>query len=70
MSPPGRLPGASPGVLFAALGIALCQAVEPLLGATLSRNLIAVCLLWALIGAALAGLSAWIIPPKSRVQEV
>lgn len=67
--PAGAFTGGFAGVLFAALGVALCQAIEPVLGATRSGSLIAVGLLWALIGAALAGLSAWIIPPRSRVEE-
>jgi hypothetical protein len=61
--------GAVLGVLIASIGVAVCRAVEPILGPTLAGSLIATTILWGLIGLAAAGTSLALWPPK-RVQEV
>ncbi len=52
----------------AALFVAFCRVVEPMLGG-LSRSTVAVALLWAAIGAAKAGLSLWFVPYRKPAEE-
>jgi hypothetical protein len=60
--PPAAFAGAFAGVLCAALLVAACRAVEPLLGSGLASSPLAVSLLWAILGTGLGGLSVWLIP--------
>jgi hypothetical protein len=52
------------GVLGAALLVAACRTIEPILGPGLAGSGVAVCVVWALLGAILAGVSAVIVPPR------
>lgn len=63
--PTGAFAGAFAGLLVSALAVAACRSVEPSLGVTLGHSLIAAALLWAILGAALAGVSAWIVPYRA-----
>jgi hypothetical protein len=54
------------GVFAATVLVAACRTLEPLLGRTLAASPIAVCLLWGVLGAALAGLSAVLAPPRTE----
>jgi hypothetical protein len=56
--------GGIAGVLAAALLVAACRTIEPLLGAGPAASPIAVCLLWGALGAALAVASAALVPPR------
>jgi pSer/pThr/pTyr-binding forkhead associated (FHA) protein len=59
---PSSFAGAFAGVLLAALVVAACRAIEPTLGHGLVGTTLVLVALWAVLGAALAGLSAWLIP--------
>jgi hypothetical protein len=52
-------------VLAAAVVIAACRTIEPLLGAALSASPVAVCVLWMAAGAVLAAASAVVAPPPT-----
>ena len=56
--------GACAGVLAATLLIAACRTIEPILGTGTSASPVAVCLLWVVLGATLAGISAVLAPPR------
>jgi hypothetical protein len=56
--------GAIAGILVAALFVAACRSIEPLLGAALSGWLLVDAALWAGIGVAFAGSSLWLLPVK------
>ncbi len=60
----GALAGAFAGIIASAVLVATCRAVEPILG-TWATSVVAVCGLWALIGAGLAGLSILVVKGKS-----
>ncbi|WP_143206705.1 hypothetical protein [Singulisphaera sp. GP187] len=62
--PPAGFAGACAGVLVAAIVVALGRAVEPALGPALSRSLWGSGLLWAGLGAGMAGLSLLTAPPR------
>jgi hypothetical protein len=62
--PTGAFAGGFAGVVASTLVVASCRAVEPILGSW-STSVIAVCLLWGLIGAGLAGLSIVLVKGKS-----
>ena len=55
-APTGAFAGGFAGVIAASALVAICRSVEPILG-TWSTSVLAVCLLWALIGSGLAALS-------------
>jgi hypothetical protein len=55
-------------VLTATLLVAICQAVEPLFGAGISSNLIAVVMIWGVLGAVLGAGSLRVIPEGRRDQ--
>jgi hypothetical protein len=67
--PPAAFAGACAGVLLAALVVAACRAVEPLLGSGPGSSPWAAVLLWAVLGAGLGGLSAWLVPPPRHARE-
>ena len=56
--------GACAGVLAATVLIAACRTIEPMLGPAVAASPVAVCLLWGVLGAALAGVSAVLAPPR------
>jgi hypothetical protein len=56
--------GGVAGVLGAAVLVAACRTIEPILGPGLGGSGVAVCLLWGLLGAIVAGVSAVAIPPR------
>jgi hypothetical protein len=56
--------GAFAGVLAAAVVVAACRTIEPILG-PLATSPIAACLLWGLLGLGLAGLSAELVPAST-----
>jgi FHA domain len=62
--PTGAFAGGFAGVIGAAALVACCRSVEPFLGGW-STSIIAVCGLWGMIGAALAGLSILFVKRKS-----
>lgn len=62
--PPAGFAGWCVGVLAAALVVALCRAVEPILGPAPSRTIWASGTLWTFLGAAIAALSLWFAPPR------
>lgn len=64
--PPASFAAGCAGVLAAAFVVALCRAVEPILGPAASRSFWTAGLLWAGLGAGLAGLSLIIAPPAPR----
>jgi hypothetical protein len=57
--------GGVAGVLAAALVVAACRTIEPILGPGLAGSGVAVCLLWGLLGAIAAGVSVVIVSPRS-----
>ncbi len=61
--PSGGFAGACFGLVVASAIVAACRSVEPLLGAW-STSIAAVCLLWAALGAALAGASSLLTPKE------
>jgi hypothetical protein len=52
------------GVLGASLLVAACRTIEPILGSRLAGSGVVVCLVWALLGAIGAGVSAVTVPPR------
>jgi hypothetical protein len=67
--PASGFAGGFAGVLAAALLVAACRTIEPILGTKLAASPIAACLLWGLLGAGLAAVSAWLAPPTRPVAE-
>jgi hypothetical protein len=65
---PAAFAGAVAGALGATVLVAACRTVEPLLG-SLPSSPVAACLLWAVLGAALAGTSAWLIPYQPTTES-
>ena len=61
--PTGAFAGGCAGVIASTAVVAACRSVEPFLGAW-STSVVAVCLVWALIGAALAALSTLLVKGK------
>jgi hypothetical protein len=64
--PYGLFAGAFGGMLLAELAVIATRAVESLSGADLP--LVAACVLWGLLGAALAGLSELLVPHEARTE--
>jgi hypothetical protein len=62
-APMGAFAGGFAGLIVASALVATCRGVEPILGSW-SSSVIAVCVLWAMIGSALAGLSTLIVKGK------
>jgi hypothetical protein len=62
-APPGGFAGACAGVIASSGLVAACRSIEPVLGGW-STSILAVCLLWALLGAGLAGLSTLVFKGK------
>ncbi len=62
--------GGCVGVFAAALTIASCRAVEPMLGAALSSSPIVLELLWAALGAGLASFSMLLVPYRTNVEPL
>jgi hypothetical protein len=60
--PAAAFAGGLAGVLLAALAVAACRSIEPLLGGLGARTIVGVGL-WALLGAAAGAFSRWIAPP-------
>jgi hypothetical protein len=63
-APAGGFAGACAGAIASAGLVAACRAIEPALGAW-STSILAVCVLWAMLGAGLAGLSTLLFKGKS-----
>jgi hypothetical protein len=63
-APAGAFAGGFAGVVASTAVVACCRTVEPILGGW-ATSVVAVCGLWALIGAALAGLSLVLVKGKS-----
>lgn len=63
--PPAAFTGAFLGILTATLAVAVCQAIEPPLGVERGRVVGGVGLLWAALGAGVAGVSLWLAPPRA-----
>jgi len=61
----GLISGAVSGAAFAAIMVAFCRAIEPLLGGW-STSPLAVDFLWSLIGFGLAALSMVLVPVRSK----
>ncbi len=61
--PTGGFAGACSGLVAASAVVAACRSAEPILGSW-STSIAAVCLLWAALGAALAGASTWLAPKE------
>ncbi|AGA26185.1 FHA domain-containing protein [Singulisphaera acidiphila] len=66
--PPAGFAGACVGVLGAAIVVALCRAVEPILGPAPSRSIWGSGILWAVLGAGIAGLSLLVAPPRPATE--
>jgi hypothetical protein len=66
--PPVGFAGALAGVLAAAVVVAACRTIEPLLGPLLA-SAIAACLLWGVLGLGLAALSAVLLPPPTEAES-
>jgi hypothetical protein len=60
--PPAGFAGACAGVLAAAVLVALCRSIEPTLGLAPRASPLAAGLAWAVLGTALAAVSAWLVP--------
>jgi len=60
--------GACVGIFTAAVTVAACRALEPLLGTQLSTSPVAQVFLWAVLGGGLAALSSLLIPPPRDVK--
>jgi hypothetical protein len=58
--------GGVAGLLAAAVLVAVCRTFEPMLGTRLAASPLAVCLLWGILGMALAGLSVLLAPPPTH----
>lgn len=67
--PPAGFAGACGGVFVAALSVAFCRAVEPILGPAPTRSLWLSGLLWAVLGAGIAGLSLVIAPHRTVAES-
>ncbi|RUL88345.1 FHA domain-containing protein [Tautonia sociabilis] len=66
--PAGGFAGGFAGLVVAAVAVAACQAIEPILGTALSGNLVAVSVLWTAIGAVLGAASILAVPERSAGQ--
>lgn len=66
--PPVAFTGASMGVLAAALVVATCQSLEPLFGIAPGRSGWSAGFLWAALGTGIAGLSLWLVPPRTATE--
>ncbi|WP_152050637.1 FHA domain-containing protein [Tautonia marina] len=65
---PGVFSGSFAGMLMAAFLVAMCQAVEPLFGGSISSNLVAVVMIWGVLGAVVGAGSLWTVPDGRRTQ--
>jgi hypothetical protein len=59
---PCALAGAITGLIAACVTVAACRAIEPLLGAALAGSLLAMVVLWGVLGVAAAGVSLALVP--------
>ncbi|WP_435010908.1 FHA domain-containing protein [Tundrisphaera lichenicola] len=57
---PGGFAGGCAGVIASTGLVAICRSIEPILGSW-ANSIVAVCLLWAILGAGLAGLSTMVV---------
>lgn len=66
--PTSGFAGGIAGVIAAAILVAACRTIEPMMGTRPAASPIAVCLLWAMLGAGLAALSAIVAPPHTDAE--
>ncbi len=67
--PPALFAGAFAGVLVAAVVIAICSAVEPIVFGSMSRTLWLSAALWVVLGACFAGVSLVVVPPRTTQED-
>lgn len=68
--PAAGFAGGFAGLLLAALVVAACRAIEPVLGTALAQSLGSTAILWAGLGAGLAGLSLVVLPPARPAENL